>query len=408
MFLSNFHFSFESLIPVMVLIGIASIIPIVLLAFREPLVPIFIGELLVGIILGLNSEVREFFLTPITQSLYIISLAMLLFLSGFDTDFTVFSRKPGQFPILKWVLRGLGVVYLLSFAMAFCFKKYINDGMFWQGIMLMMILFASTFESYINPIIHSRTEIGLRITRISGTYATLAEFLSIIGLSLFMMVFRNSNSIWLVGIILVILLIIFMVLKYINRSLFDGIRGGYLQIGLRFSLFVFLLLVTLSEYAGIEIIFGAFLLGMVIKYVKVSHREIAKIESFGAGFFIPLFFLLLGLQVPVVQVFSSWNGVYLTLIILLVMLVVKLPLLYLAKWYTVSTALTAYLLSTSTLIVSLALQHFDVFTHSFSEALVVASAITCIVPVIIFYHNYSFGKKRITDSQSENIENLNK
>ena len=151
-------------------------------------------------------------------------------------------------------------------------------------------------------------------------------------------------------------------------------------------------MVILSEYAGIEIIFGAFMFGMVIKYAQVSHREIAKIESFGAGFFIPLFFLLLGLQVPLVQVFSSWQGVYLTGIILLVILVVKLPLLYLAKWYSLSTTVIAYLLSTSTLIVSLALQHFDVFTHPFSEALVVASAITCIVPVILFYHNHSFGK----------------
>jgi CPA2 family monovalent cation:H+ antiporter-2 len=402
MLLSSFNFSFESLIPVMVLIGIASIIPIVLLGFRRPLVPIFIGELLVGIILGLHPEVREFFWTPITQSLYTISLAMLLFLSGFDTDFTVFSKKPGEFPILKWALRGLGIVYLLSFVMAFCFKKYIEDGMFWQGVVLMMLLLASTFESYINPIIHSRTEIGLRITRLSGTYATLAEFLSIIGLSVYMMIFQKNHRLWVVGIILAVLLLVFLILKKINRSMFDGIRGGYLQIGLRLSLFVFLLLVILSEYAGIEIIFGAFMFGMVIKYAQVSHREIAKIESFGAGFFIPLFFLLLGLQVPLVQVFSSWQGVYLTGIILLVILVVKLPLLYLAKWYSLSTTVIAYLLSTSTLIVSLALQHFDVFTHPFSEALVVASAITCIVPVILFYHNHSFGKKRELNQISTN------
>ena len=266
----------------------------------------------------------------------------------------------------------------------------------------MMLLLASTFESYINPIIHSRTEIGLRITRLSGTYATLAEFLSIIGLSVYMMIFQKNHRLWVVGIILAVLLLVFLILKRINRSMFDGIRGGYLQIGLRLSLFVFLLLVILSEYAGIEIIFGAFMFGMVIKYAQVSHREIAKIESFGAGFFIPLFFLLLGLQVPLVQVFSSWQGVYLTGIILLVILVVKLPLLYLAKWYSLSTTVIAYLLSTSTLIVSLALQHFDVFTHPFSEALVVASAITCIVPVILFYHNHSFGKKRELNQISTN------
>jgi Kef-type K+ transport system membrane component KefB len=63
--------------------------------------------------------------------------------------------------------------------------------------------------------------------------------------------------------------------------------------------------VTITQSIGIHSIFGAFIVGIAVgnsEHFTNEHREI--IHQFTAGFFAPLFFVMIGLKVNFIQNFD--------------------------------------------------------------------------------------------------------
>ena len=60
-----------------------------------------------------------------------------------------------------------------------------------------------------------------------------------------------------------------------------------------------IVLVGLSETVGAENILGAFLAGVLVSLLSPNQELIHKLDSFGYGFLIPIFFVMIGVELDI-------------------------------------------------------------------------------------------------------------
>ncbi len=404
-------FEWTSIAPIVVMLVVASIIPVVLSILKINFIPVLVFEIVIGMILSNIPYFRNIFtnngnLNILTEGLYTMGLAMTLFLSGMETDFSVFKRKKKgnhyTLPILKlsWIL--VILVILTSLGASFIFKDYIIDDTNWKvivGIIALTIFFSSTFASLVVPIVHDEKLEKSTIGQIICTYATIMEFISIVALSALMIVLQISEDAkpWLLLVIVVILLICYLIVHFIPRKIFTRFMNGIVHLDLRLIILGILLFGILAQISGAEFILGTFLFGAVIKSAGIKEETEHKISSLGYGLLIPIFYILVGFQVGLMMPFNdllTTNNLLLIGLVFLAMVVTKIPFIILFKWYKLSTIIPTILLTTSTIIVGIACNHFGVINGELASAIIIASVISCLIPPILFDTNKTYGYAR--------------
>jgi Kef-type K+ transport system membrane component KefB len=110
------------------------------------------------------------------------------------------------------------------------------------------------------------------------------------------------------------------------RRLVEDLSQATVQIKVRGAIAIMMGFVVLAEFLGAELILGAFLAGMVISLIKSPQDEdlIHKLEAFGFGFFIPVFFIMVGVELDLGALFESPTSLILLPVLLIVALVVKI------------------------------------------------------------------------------------
>ena len=397
-YLSSTNFDLQVLLPIVILLGLAAVIPVILAICRIKFIPVLVIEILTGILLASFSS-KEFFvnnneLTPFMEGLYTIGMGILLFLSGLDTDFTVLGKhKKGDsyLHISRLTTILLFTVILCSIGGSFLFLDFMNHKVI--GIIVLTIIFCSTFASIVIPLVHEEGLGDSTIGKIISSYSTKAELLSIVALSILMMVLGMTKP-WLLFILVIILLIVYIFSRYLKLNSFKKISDGIVHFGVRLTIALLLGLMILCSISGVEYILGAFLAGMVIKSAKPSESNIHKLEIIGYGIFVPIFYMLVGLKIgllmPIQEIFK-WENLSLILILFGMLIVVKIPFMYLCRWFNFSTVIQTTLFVACTLIVVIASEEFGVFTKKFMNALIIASSLTCIIPPILFDITKRFG-----------------
>lgn len=400
-YLSCTNFDLQVLLPIVILLGLAAVIPVILAICRIKFIPVLVIEILTGILLASFSS-KEFFvnnneLTPFMEGLYTIGMGILLFLSGLDTDFTVLGKhKKGDsyLHISRLTTILLFIVILCSIGGSFLFLDFMNHKVI--GIIVLTIIFCSTFASIVIPLVHEEGLGDSTIGKIISSYSTKAELLSIVALSILMMVLgmTKEQKPWLLFILVIILLIVYIFSRYLKLNSFKKISDGIVHFGVRLTIALLLGLMILCSISGVEYILGAFLAGMVIKSAKPSESNIHKLEIIGYGIFVPIFYMLVGLKIgllmPIQEIFK-WENLSLILILFGMLIVVKIPFMYLCRWFNFSTVIQTTLFVACTLIVVIASEEFGVFTKKFMNALIIASSLTCIIPPILFDITKRFG-----------------
>ena len=401
----HYAFDWSTLWPLVLLIGLGAFIPVLLSVLKLKFIPVFVVEIILGIIIAHIPQVSQLFFVDtnhgfefnaLSSGVYVIGMAVLLFLSGLDTDFSVLKpimkkdkKTLNPFP-LAWIC--IGLVVLVSFGLSFIFSSFLENR--YLGIPLLTIAFASTFASLVIPLLHSQNIHNTTIGKIVCTYSTISELLSIVSLSAIMIIENGGKNIWLIAILIVILVLTYVFKKYLNfKSLKDKMEG-IVFLGIRLMVFVFFVCVILSAQTGAEFILGAFLAGMIIKTTKVSHIAQETFEAIGYGIFVPVFYMLVGINVGTSLDFLSLDILGLILILFVILVASKVPFMILFKWYPGKTVIPTMFVASSTIIVALTCEHLGVFEDTFANALIVASALTCIIPPILFYLDKKYGTSR--------------
>ncbi len=335
-------------VPLLLVLVLAFLVP--LLMGRIRWLPIIVGEILAGVIIG-HSGFNLIGQNEILEIFSNIGLSFLMFLAGMEIDFNrLFPSKPGKEQLKQAenasnakpnILALSLIVYLLTLALAipggFLLNKIGLPGNPW----LLSFVLSATSLGVLLPILKQRQMSFTTNGQAIFLSALLADFLTVILLTIFLIVHQRGMDLQVFSIVL-LFLAFFFVYRILTqffavrtiRLLVDELSQVTVQIKVRGAIAILMAFVVLASLLGLELILGAFLAGMMISLIRPPEDQelVHKLEAFGFGFFIPVFFIMVGVEMDLGSLFENPGSLVAIPILLLVSLVVKLvPMLVFIK-----------------------------------------------------------------------------
>ena len=415
MFLSNGLVT-QFFIPIVILLGLATLASVLLKLFKLDFLPVFAIEILIGLIIAkwFNGYMETLELTSVVDGIYVLGLTLIIFLGGYEVEFDVSKdiniNEQNDCSLCKhrkcWKCKYINVLkvalvltifsYIAALIVSVMFGSFIEGNKF-LGIIVLTLVFASTFAGLVVPILHEKELMKSAIGKTLATIADLSEALSIIFLTILMIVVELERQYWYIIALIALILITFTVIrKYRVGSFLGRFAEGVDHLATRVVVIIVLVFVLLSNLAGGEYLLGAFIAGIFVRRAKFSENVMRSLERIIYGIFAPMFYILVGTQIDIVSLLSSWQSIRLVLLLTVALLAVELPVLYLLRWYNWKTVLPSVVLMSCTIIVPIAareLNHnLNLFSDQFAQSLILASLIICVLGTIFFATRFPFSQ----------------
>jgi trk system potassium uptake protein TrkA len=316
-----------SFIPLLMVIALAFLVPILLSRIRIVQIPVVVGEIIAGIIVGQSGLglVEE---TAGLRLLSELGFAFLMFLSGLEIDFsnvpsdgegrggdTDRVRRTLSNPfVVGHVLFGLTVIGSGLAAFFLASQGLVNDA--W----IMALILSTTSLGVVVPVLKERRLTGERYGQYILVAALVADFASILLISIYVLLRSQGLT---SEILLVLVLFAAFVATYrlatLSREhlpaerIFEELSTATSQIKTRGALALALVFIALAEGLGIEIILGAFLAGVIVSLLSDGESTALqeKLEAIGYGFFIPIFFIMVGVRFDLPALLGSSSALLL-------------------------------------------------------------------------------------------------
>jgi Kef-type K+ transport system membrane component KefB len=327
-------------VPLLLIVVLAFLVPLIMGKVRW--LPIVVGEILAGILIGRSG----FNLVGENEILIIFSnigLSFLMFLAGMEIDFDRLfpskanPQKPDSIPENSQkgpsVLTLAGIVYMLTLALAvpagFLLNRVGMPGDPW----LLSFVLSATSLGVLLPIIKQRQMTYTLNGQAIFLSALLADFITVILLTIFLIVHQRGMDLQVFSIVLLFLAFFF---AYRILSQFFAVRAIRLlveelsqvtvQIKVRGAIAILMSFVVMASLLGLELILGAFLAGMMISLIRPPEDQelVHKLEAFGFGFFIPVFFIMVGVDMDLRSLLENPSSLIAIPVLLLVSVLVKL------------------------------------------------------------------------------------
>jgi len=229
--------------------------------------------------------------------------------------------------------------------------------------------------------------------------AAIADIFSIILFTFTAYIIRKGFQFELLLVIgLFILFYVFYILgKKLNNVLFQRISfqlsHAASQISIRGTLLLILIFVVLSQFLGVEVmLLGAFLSGLLLSLFLHKDRSllILKLDGMGFGFFIPVFFIMVGakFEPAAFTEFDQSLIVFLVLLLITLYVVKVLPSLIWARLFGTQRAIAGGFLMASrlSLIIAAAAIGLDlgIITPGINASFIFLAVITCFISPVIY------------------------
>jgi Kef-type K+ transport system membrane component KefB len=281
---------------IVVAIGFAA--PLVIGFAPSVRVPSIVLEIVAGIIVG-PSVLGWVHVDDPVAVLSVIGLGYLLFLAGLEVEF---EKLRGR------VLRVAGFGFAVSFAIAIVVGLLLKAGGFASQPLFVAIVLSATSLGVLIPVLRDAGESGTSFGQLVIAGGTIADFATVILLSLFFS--RESGSaaskvILLVGLFVVAVLVA-LAIAGVEHSMRLGatlrrLQDTTAQIRVRGAFVLLIGLVALANKLGLEVILGAFIAGAILTLIDrdeaMTHPEFRrKLDAAGFGIFIPIFFVTTGVK----------------------------------------------------------------------------------------------------------------
>ncbi|HDY4705196.1 TPA: monovalent cation:proton antiporter family protein [Staphylococcus aureus] len=383
-----------------------SLVIVVLAAFLTPIIvnrlninflPVVVAEILMGIVIG-NSFLNIVERDSILNILSTLGFIFLMFLSGLEIDFKAFKKDkrarqgqnddessiPGH---LNLALTVFAFIMIISILLAYVFK--------WLGLVddvLLMVIIISTIS--LGVVVPTLKEMNIMRTTIGQfilLVAVLADLVTMILLTVYGAINgQGGSTIWLIGILVVFTAISYILGVQFKRMAFlQKLMDGTTQIGIRAVFALIILLVALAEGVGAENILGAFLAGVVVSLLNPDEEMVEKLDSFGYGFFIPIFFIMVGVDLNIPSLIKEPKLLIIIPILIVAFIISKLiPVMFIRRWFDMKTTIASAFLLTSTLSLVIAAakisERLNAISAETSGILILSAVITCVFVPIIF------------------------
>ncbi|HDJ3415466.1 cation:proton antiporter domain-containing protein [Staphylococcus aureus] len=383
-----------------------SLVIVVLAAFLTPIIvnrlninflPVVVAEILMGIVIG-NSFLNIVERDSILNILSTLGFIFLMFLSGLEIDFKAFKKDkrarqgqnddessiPGH---LNLALTVFAFIMIISILLAYVFK--------WLGLVddvLLMVIIISTIS--LGVVVPTLKEMNIMRTTIGQfilLVAVLADLVTMILLTVYCAINgQGGSTIWLIGILVVFTAISYILgVQFKRMSFLQKLMDGTTQIGIRAVFALIILLVALAEGVGAENILGAFLAGVVVSLLNPDEEMVEKLDSFGYGFFIPIFFIMVGVDLNIPSLIKEPKLLIIIPILIVAFIISKLiPVMFIRRWFDMKTTIASAFLLTSTLSLVIAAakisERLNAISAETSGILILSAVITCVFVPIIF------------------------
>ncbi|MBH9581524.1 monovalent cation:proton antiporter family protein [Staphylococcus felis] len=379
----------------LVIVIIAAVLtPIIINRLKISFLPVVVAEILMGIVIG-HSFLNIVHADETLKILSTLGFIFLMFLSGLEIDFNAFKKEktnkkqddtsaPGHFSLALVVFI---FIMIVSTLLAYMFK--------WIGLIddvLLMVIIISTIS--LGVVVPTLKEMNIMRTRI-GQFVLLVAVLADLATMILLTVYgalnaTGSSTIWLIGILAIFPIVFYFLGVFLKKApIFEKLMNGTTQIGIRAVFALIILLVALAEGVGAENILGAFLAGVVVSLLKPNPDLIEKLDSFGYGFFIPIFFIMVGVELDIPSLIKNPSLLIIIPILILAFIISKLiPVLFIRKWFDSKTTIASAFLLTSTLSLVIAAakiaEKLGTISDETSGILILSAVITCVFVPIVF------------------------
>jgi Kef-type K+ transport system membrane component KefB len=308
----------HGLLTLLILLSGSFIIPVLSKRLHIPSAVLLIGF---GILVGpaaLNFIDHD----SVVEFLFEVGFIVLMFLAGLEIDFNgIRSRGRGS-------LITIFCICLAIFGLAFL-AAYLLDLHPIYGLAL------------------SATSVGLPLAILAETgrlrsaegqriilFGSVGEFITVIVMTLFYFTVTFGVSLqllWGVGKLIAVMAVAGLFLRLLMATAwwYPGIVSNMVeteessQIGVRAALMIMMAFAVLAVLAGLESIVGAFVAGALIAFVLRGKEVLEeKLVVVGHGLFIPIFFIIVGLNFDLDVI--SWPSLALAAKLLLAIILVRL------------------------------------------------------------------------------------
>ncbi|WML27786.1 monovalent cation:proton antiporter family protein [Neobacillus sp. OS1-33] len=384
-----------SVISLLIVVTMAFLTPILLHRFKLNYIPVVVAEIIMGLVIGKSG------FDVVHEDMWISTLStlgfiFLMFLSGLEIDFTAFAGRklrkklpngkiePNSFVVAGLIFAGI-FIFSLGLSHLFVMAGFIDNAF------LMTLIISTISLGVVVPTLKEAHLMKTVIGQIILLVAVIADLVTMILLAVFVSLNESGHgNTWLLLILFAAgIVLYFLGKRFKNRTFIETLSTGTVQIGTRAVFTLIIVLVGLSETVGAENILGAFLAGVLVSLLSPNQELVHKLDSFGYGFLIPIFFVMVGVNLDIWSLFSEKKLLLLIPLLLIGLLLSKLIPVYILKiWYELKTVIAAGFLLTSTLSLVIAAatigERLEIITPEMSGTLILVAVITSIITPIVF------------------------
>ncbi len=293
------------------------IMPILLKKFN---IPGITSVMLAGILIGPH----VLGLIDMNEALTIFSefgAIFLMFLAGMEVDNETLRRE-----FKKSTVVGLFSLIVPAIGGYFIGKLF---GLDFIGA----LLYAAIFSSHSVGIVYAlMDELGLTKSKFGTTALSatiLVDLISLIVLSIIIKMssnIQNSDILYFMGEVVLYISVLLLTIPYASKIMFRKCTQFHIK-RIHFVLFIILISILAGEKIGLHPIIGAFITGIAVSeaLTKEEHDELLNknLNAIGYGFFIPIFFLTLGISTDI-TVLTDLHNIYLVVITVLSASILKI------------------------------------------------------------------------------------
>jgi len=394
-----------SVTSLLIVILVAFLTPLLLHRLKLTIIPVVVAEILVGLIIGKSGfDLVETDMW--IETLSTLGFIFLMFLSGLEIDFKAFTGgskrvklpngklEPNTFLAASVIFSG---IFLISLILSYLF---VLTG-FTDNAFLMTLIISTISLGVVVPTLKEAHLMKTAIGQIILLVAVIADLVTMILLAVFVSLNEGGGNTWLLLVLFGAGVLLYFVLKlFKNRTFLETMATGTVQIGTRGVFTLIIMLVAISETVGAENILGAFLAGVLVSLMSPNAELVHKLDSFGYGFLIPIFFVMVGVDLDLWTLFGNQKILLLIPLLLIGLFISKIIPVYLLKiWYDHKTVVASGFLLTSTLSLVIAAatigERIGVISKEMGGMFILVAIITSIFTPIAFKKLFPFEAEHI-------------
>ncbi|MBU6998771.1 MAG: cation:proton antiporter [Theionarchaea archaeon] len=255
--------------------------------------PSVLGELLAGLVVG-PSLLHLISPDPVMKDIAEIGIILLMFLAGLETNLDEMKRT-GLVSLLA-AMGGVGVPFCLAFVVGYSYGWNTADSLFLGAILT---------ATSVGITVRTLMDIGKLNTNVGMTILGAAVIDDVIGIIVFTIVrgVALDQEFSILGVLeLTVIMALFFIISikagfWVSDRLDSWVgRMRTQEVALVVAIIFVLFMAAIAERAQVAGITGAFIAGIVMSRSSRKESVESKINALGYGFFVPLFFVNIGVN----------------------------------------------------------------------------------------------------------------